>query len=571
MAITRIVLMLSCLTPFGVVMAFTPLPKAPATTATTRNDVALAATTDDSVLSLAEDSFNLVVVGDLHMEDDMSKHEQARQDCVDALKDLSLLLPSSSSSSQQSSASIQSILQDLQQRPAGELSQDELRLLLRCKTVSDPSLLNCFLGSLGDLGRKDIRHEPGDAGTTLSFQMAKDYFDGFGLPYNLVTGNHDLEGLDEFDTDHDNLQAWMDCFHLDTPHFQRYIGSKTLLLGVSTVRFRDAPFSSHEVHIDDAQLQWFQETVQNHPASEGWKIVILSHAPIMGSGLRALQNVHITNGCAWLNHCSPQSRGLFLDTVRSNPQIKLWCSGHFHLSHDYQDAISTIGSCTFVQVGVMGPVSTRDGRRQTRIVQGNRNVWKIYTVNHHERVMMEKDNMKSSRQDKAKLRLDATIDIQEGTVQLESAGIDVNGRDDWFQAYLPSEQDGCYLENPAGTVASDAQQMQTKVCWWHMADGAVLGLHGGMLVEYDAQTLSPLGIVVNQSTLRDRQVMVVEDGSAVVLVAPDGSDMEVVHPNEDGSYWRKVQRNKRVRLEEKAREAAAREWLERQRQQEQQQ
>ena len=47
------------------------------------------------------------------------------------------------------------------------------------------------------------------------------------------------------------------------------------------------------------------------------------------------------------------------------------------------------------------------------------------------------------------------------------------------------------------------------------------------------------------------------------MVNPETDDMEVIHPNDDGSYWRKYQRNKRVRQEEKAREAAAKLWLER--------
>ena len=127
----------------------------------------------------------------------------------------------------------------------------------------------------------------------------------------------------------------------------------------------------------------------------------------------------------------------------------------------------------------------------------------------------------------------------------------------------------CYLDTPEGLVA-DGTAIDNKVCWWHMADGAVLGLHQGQLVEYDPETLSPLGIVVSEKTLRNRQVMVVEDSTAVVLVSDDQKG-EVVHPNDDGSYWRKVQRNKKVRQEEKAREAAALKWLERQKQQQQQQ
>lgn len=62
--------------------------------------------------------------------------------------------------------------------------------------------------SLGDLGAY------GEAGTTASFELAKDYLDGFGLGYNLVTGNHDLEGMEQFDTDLENLIEWQRVFGL---------------------------------------------------------------------------------------------------------------------------------------------------------------------------------------------------------------------------------------------------------------------------------------------------------------------------------------------------------------------
>lgn len=91
----------------------------------------------------------------------------------------------------------------------------------------------------------------------------------------------------------------------------------------------------------------------------------------------------------------------------------------------------------------------------------------------------------------------------------------------------------------------------------------MLGFHEGQIVEYDSLTLSPLGIVVNSKELGNREVLVVDNSRALVLVNPDTDEMEVIHPNDDGSYWRKYQRNKRVRQEEKAREAAAKLWLER--------
>lgn len=55
--------------------------------------------------------------------------------------------------------------------------------------------------------------------------------------------------------------------------------------------------------------------------------------------------------------------------VEKYPAIKLWFSGHFHLSHNYQDSISVVGSCAFVQVGVIGECN-RDGFRHSRLLRG---------------------------------------------------------------------------------------------------------------------------------------------------------------------------------------------------------
>jgi hypothetical protein len=310
--------------------------------------------------------------------------------------------------------------------------------------VGSTTLGRSFLVSLGDLGRKDIRHEPGDAGTSLCFQQAKEYLDSFGLPYELVTGNHDLEGLDEFPTDEQNLDAFLDCFGKPTPQFCKRVGDRTLLVGLSTVRFRSSPHSSHEVYVDGGQIEWFLDVVKSHPDREGWKILVFTHAPVTGSGLRVLQNVHVMNGCAWLNHGDASTRNLWIRTVLDNPQIKLWFSGHFHLSHDYEDSVSMVGSCVFVQAGVIGPNSSRDGKRQTRIVQGNGRTMQVYTVNHHHR---------DEGTGFASLRLDADIDTVTGDVTLAhkstspqtrfaARGANGDGNADWFQAYSPAAEDG---------------------------------------------------------------------------------------------------------------------------------
>jgi hypothetical protein len=57
--------------------------------------------------------------------------------------------------------------------------------------------------------------------------------------------------------------------------------------------------------------------------------------------------------------CRPQR---FIQLVEQHPNIKLWFSGHFHLSQNYADSISVVGSCAFVQTGVIGECN-RDGNR----------------------------------------------------------------------------------------------------------------------------------------------------------------------------------------------------------------
>ena len=80
--------------------------------------------------------------------------------------------------------------------------------------------------------------------------------------------------------------------------------------------------------------------------------------------------------------------------MREHRCIKAWFSGHFHLGQDYQDSITfpTIdpaegpypnrGSCVFVQTSVMRGGTSRDGRRQSRLVRGNAEGFEICTVDH---------------------------------------------------------------------------------------------------------------------------------------------------------------------------------------------
>mmetsp|Transcript_102614 Transcript_102614/g.320826 ORF Transcript_102614/g.320826 Transcript_102614/m.320826 type:complete len:631 (+) Transcript_102614:1-1893(+) len=435
---------------------------------------------------------------------------------------------------------------------------------------------NPFLVSLGDLGEsKDVNHTRQlFSGTTACFKLAREYLDGFGTKFDVVGGNHDLEGIDEFQTDEDNLKAYLSILGKETPQFCHEIAEKTLIVGVGSTVFRTAKYTSHEVFVDMAQLEWFEKIVEEHPNSDGWQIFVFSHAPIIGSALRVLQECHVVNGCCWLNHNDAVSSKKFIQIVRSNPAIKAWFSGHFHLSHDYEDSITfpggnNRGSCVFAQTAVMTARSSRDGRRQSRLLRGNAEGFEICTVDHAKG---------------GTVRLDATVKYSdecyigdmEDLTMVDNGDLDCSvltyahkyeevDNDLWFRAYTPAEDDGCYIVNPDGTLnPTDDFSNVNKVCWWHMKDGAVLGVHNGMIIEYDPSTLAPLGMVVSRDEMQDRRVAVIDDewgGSALVLYKDDSNDVTVVQPNEDGTYWRKVVRNKMHRMKEMRRCAAAKNWM----------
>jgi len=127
------------------------------------------------------------------------------------------------------------------------------------------------------------------------------------------------------------------------------------------------------------------------------------------------------------------------------------------------------------------------------------------------------------------------------------------------------------------------------IAWWYMSCGRVLGVYDGRLIEYEPSTLAPLGLVVGPDELAGKRVVVQPSGipedckidsktvagmegadcaeneaeeQAVLLVDDETGAITVVQPNEDGSYWRKIVRNKMIRMKEKRRLQAAQSYAE---------
>ena len=448
--------------------------------------------------------------------------------------------------------------------------------------------------SLGDLGEsKYCDHNPANpselfAGTTQCHMLAAEFLSSMGVPYEVVGGNHDLEGIDEFETDEENLELFLRAHNKPAPQFLRYIGEKTALVGLTSTVFRDAKYTSHEVVIDQEQLDWFEDVVKTHAASDGWKLFVFTHAPPNGSGLRVLQENHVVNGCCWLNHSNEAQCQKFINLVREHRCIKAWFSGHFHLGQDYQDSITfpTVdpregpypnrGSCVFAQTSVMRSGTSRDGRQQSRVIRGNNQGFEICTVDHA---------------NNGAIRVDATITYTDCNHEVGVyAHEDITRQgDQFFKVYAPCRGDKLHPPdenlvpyNDLGEIHINYPITMDSKAWWFMAGGRVLGLLNGMMIEYDRSTLAPLGLVVGADELIGKRIAVVDSGideciigeeegmegadcvgdaleereQSVILIDDDGSAV-VVQPNEDGSYWRKIVRNKMIREKEKRREQAA--------------
>lgn len=145
---------------------------------------------------------------------------------------------------------------------------------------------NKLVVQLGDVGTGAL------SGSPAAFETARLYLQSFKVPVHAITGNHDLEGTD-FDDDEENLAAWEAAFK-QSHYWARDVGP-CVLLGLSTTRYRSNVLSHHEVHIDEDQMLWFDQTLRSF--GDDKPVLVFTHAPPLGCGLKVLNELHIKNRC----------------------------------------------------------------------------------------------------------------------------------------------------------------------------------------------------------------------------------------------------------------------------------
>ncbi|HWB14694.1 MAG TPA: metallophosphoesterase [Pirellulales bacterium] len=326
-------------------------------------------------------------------------------------------------------------------------------------------------------------------GTWQSYMEGLDFLQGFDRPFATLMGNHDMEGP-AYSSDAEAVAAWCQAFSAVHPYREIDLG-EAVAICLSTTRFRANRGCCHEVYIDDAQLAWFASALARNRRRPTF---VFSHAPILGSGLRVLQSIHLKCPNAWMNHTDRPER--FIELVRANPQIKLWFSAHNHLGQNYSDSFSRVNHCTFVHTGVIGDV-TRDGARHSRLVDYDRAGYVLSTIDHGAGDVV------------ANLRCDYAA----GTIEVLSPHTAVNGQ----QHFAPPP----YPARPLAAIGR-----------------SVFVVERDMLVEYDVELRAPVGVVVEEIGTAEVRV----HGGELQLVDFGGA-VRVLRPNSTGRYLRVFEPN----------------------------
>jgi hypothetical protein len=330
-------------------------------------------------------------------------------------------------------------------------------------------------------------------GSWQSFMEGLDFLAGFDRPWFTLMGNHDLEGRD-YATDAESVAAWCEAFSRPCPYREIDLG-ETLAICLSSTRFRDNLGCCHEVYIDDEQFAWFEETLARNRRRPTF---VFSHAPIIGSGLRVLQSIHLKCPNAWLNHTDRPER--FIELLAEHPQIKLWFSAHNHLGHNYRDSLSRIGNCTFAHTGVIGEVS-RDGCRHSRLVEFDESGYLLKTIDH------------------------TTGEVSE------------NLRHDYATSRWEILSPHDALDGEIHFGPRPYAELTEAIRLGRLA----FAIHRGMLVEYDVDLAAPIGVVVDG--LSDERVLV--RGGELQLVESDGG-VRSFAPDRAGRYSRVFEPNPRL-------------------------
>lgn len=212
-------------------------------------------------------------------------------------------------------------------------------------------------------------------GTSAGTEYAVKLFNRCEAPWFSIIGNHDLQA-EEFSTDEEAVAMMLNKLGRQSPEFRLSLGPVNIV-GLSNTRWRQNPVNKNEIVIDDRQLAWFRQTLQE---LRDEPVLLLCHAPPIGSGLIVMPELHARVGNAYVNQ--NHNAGQIQQILWENPNVLFCFSGHNHLGQHYRDAISSRLGVLHVHTATASIRSTRDGFRQSRVLEINDHGIRLRTYDH---------------------------------------------------------------------------------------------------------------------------------------------------------------------------------------------
>lgn len=224
---------------------------------------------------------------------------------------------------------------------------------------------------LGDFGRN------GRIGRPDGLMEAHSYLEKTGAPLRPIMGNHDLERESGGQQTHGTMQqAFLDIFALPEPYGVLEFPEWRLFFASTEPQPADDCYDVQECYATDRQFDDLVAKLEERP---GVPVLFFTHAPPIGSGLRTVPRVHVRSTNAYLDQNHDPYR--WLELVNRFPEIILWFSAHYHLSQGYPNSHQVVQGTHFFLTGVHSSC-TRDGKRQSRVLEIDETGLQVRTLDH---------------------------------------------------------------------------------------------------------------------------------------------------------------------------------------------
>lgn len=199
-----------------------------------------------------------------------------------------------------------------------------------------------------------------------------------------ILGNHDLQHeIGRGRLPHGTMEAAArDCFGLeDTFGVEEYDDFRIIFVSLDSWT-HEPPYSANECYVSDAHFSWIEQTIAQRP---GKPVIMLTHAPSIGSGLMTVPQVHVRATNAFMDQNIHPHRWR---SLAQHPEIVLWLSAHYHLGHDHPHSLRTDGNIAYALVGVHNECN-RDGQRHSRVLDIKNGTLAVHTLDHETRTLRE--------------------------------------------------------------------------------------------------------------------------------------------------------------------------------------